>query len=649
MKAPSTITAHLFQVVALAAIVMLTNLGGPRLWDDDEPRNSGCAREMFLRNDWIVPTFNAELRTHKPILLYWCMLVSYHIGGANEFTARLPSALAAIGTVVLTYAMGRRLFNPRAGFWAATALACSVSFAMVSRAATPDGVLIFTSTLAVALFVFGTFARRKSVTGDVLDADQPAPLQRAAGHWFPQRPTLVLMMYAAMGLAVLAKGPVGLVLPTAVIGMFLLIQRLPALQTDLDSNDSSGELRQMVLPAWLHNAARPLNPLHFLGTCWYMWPLAAIVTVVLIAGPWYAAVGVQTDGEWLRGFFFEHNVERALSAKENHHGFIGFYPVMLIAGFFPFSIFALPVIIETTRRLMGKDAWQPGYLLAVCWIGVYLCLFSVARTKLLNYILPCFPAAALLVGAFLDRWLAGKLLIARWWPAVSFAVLMLIGGFLAVGVYAVANEFLPGDEFLALIGLLPAVAGLIALGRQMFNFDRRWTAGIMATCFAAMTTLIFAVGAQRVDAHREDQKIVSAILAREANPKLATFHILEPSWVYYGKQSITELPKPEKRIKTSNVPVVMAKMFDNKQALTFLSKDPTAYLITTRTQYEKLQPHLPADLKIITEQPLFESQFKMDLSKLFSGNFKKAPQQLVVIGREKANVIANTPAVETKR
>src|SRR6185436_13240979 len=99
LKAPSTITSHLVQVVALAAIVMLTNLGGPRLWDDDEPRNSGCAREMFLRGDWVVPTFNAELRTHKPILLYWCMLVSYHVGGANEFTARLPSALAAIGTV----------------------------------------------------------------------------------------------------------------------------------------------------------------------------------------------------------------------------------------------------------------------------------------------------------------------------------------------------------------------------------------------------------------------------------------------------------------------------------------------------------------------------------------------------------------------
>jgi 4-amino-4-deoxy-L-arabinose transferase-like glycosyltransferase len=650
LKAPSTLTWHLLAVAALAGVVMLTNLGGPRLWDDDEGRNGGCAREMFLRNDWIVPTFNAELRTHKPVLLYWCMLIAYHVGGANEFTARLPSALAAIGTVLLTYAIGRRLFNPRVGFWAAIALSCSVSFAMVGRAATPDGVLIFSSTLALALFVFGTFARRKSVTGDVTDSDQPAPLQRTSGYWFPTRPSLIAIMYAAMGLAVLAKGPVGFLLPTAIIGMFLLIQRLPALNTDLDTKDEAGELRQMVLPEWLHNALRPFGPLHFLRTCFAMAPITAVVMVLLVAGPWYAAVGIQTDGEWLRGFFIEHNVERALEAKENHYGFIGFYPVMLVAGFFPWSIFAVPVLIETTRRLTGKDPWQPGYLLAVCWIGVYVCLFSVARTKLLNYILPCFPAAALLVGAFVDRWLAGKLLVARWWPAFAFAVLIMIGVGLTAGVYHVADVFLPGEQFLALIGLVPVAAGLLALAGQLFSFERQWTAGLLAASFVVMTTTIFAVGAQRVDAHRQDQKLISAILSREPKPQLATFHILEPSWVYYSKQSIAELPKKEKKVKTSTAPVVHAKMFDDKQALLFVEKNPTGFLITTRAQFDKLQSKLPAEVKIIAEQPLFESQFKMNLSKLFTPEFRQPPKQLVVIGREKASVIANTPtATDTKR
>jgi hypothetical protein len=125
-------------VAFFAAMVMLTNLGGPRLWDIDEPRNAGCAREMWLRGDWVVPTFNAELRTHKPVLLYWCMMAAYSLLGPTELAARLPSALAAIGTCVCTYLMGRRLFSPQAGVWAGIALATSLMFAVAGRAATPD-------------------------------------------------------------------------------------------------------------------------------------------------------------------------------------------------------------------------------------------------------------------------------------------------------------------------------------------------------------------------------------------------------------------------------------------------------------------------------------------------------------------------------
>ena len=78
-------------VSAIASFVMLLNLGGPRLWDRDETRNGGAAREMLARHDWVVPTFNAELRAHKPVLLYWGIMSSYLVFGVNEFAARLPS------------------------------------------------------------------------------------------------------------------------------------------------------------------------------------------------------------------------------------------------------------------------------------------------------------------------------------------------------------------------------------------------------------------------------------------------------------------------------------------------------------------------------------------------------------------------------
>lgn len=628
MKSPSTLSWHLGLIVVLASVVLFTNLGGARLWDDDESRNTGCALEMMQRGDWIVPTFNAELRTHKPVLVYWCMRAAFIVGGANEFTARLPSALGAMGTIILTYAMGRRLFNPRVGLWAAIALTCSITFTMTGRAATPDGVLIFTSTLAMAIFVFGVFARRKSVTGSETDADQPAPLLRYEGHWFPQRPGLVVLMYAAMGLAVLAKGPVGLVLPTAVIGMFLLIQRLPTLKAEADAKDEAGELTRMLIPQWLANIVRPFAPLHFLRTCWAMWPITAIVMTLLVAGPWYAAVGYQTDGEFLRGFFIEHNIKRAQGAMEGHSGFVGFYPAMLIAGFFPWSIFAIPVVIETVRRFLRNDPWQPGYLLATCWVGVYVILFSIARTKLANYITPCYPGVALLMGAYVERWLAGKQLSARWWPAVSFACLALDGGGLIYGGYLVGQKWLPGEQHLGLIGLLPLVAGVVALGRHLLDLDRRWTAGILTAALVPMTTLVFAVGAQRADAHRHDQELIADVLARGDKPKLATFRILEPSWVYYAKQPIAELPKRDPRNKAELLKqdVHVARMNECKQAALFFTKNEHAYMITTRGFFETLKPHLPPDVQIVAEQPRFLKD-----------------EKLVAIGRPAPTILAETP------
>jgi len=259
-------------VAAVAALVMLSNLGGSRLWDRDEPRNEGCALEMLARGDWVVPFFNGELRTHKPVLLYWCIMASYGAFGVNEFAARLPSALCAIGSALCIYRMGRRLFGPRAGVWAAVALATSLMFVVAGRAATPDSLLIFCTTAAGMIFVCGTFRPRFDTT-----PPDAAPQLIVEGKYFPQHWPTVVAMYAVMGLGVLAKGPVGLILPTAVIGMFLLIARLP------NRGDGTAAL------SWQKMAARiaaPFEPLHFLTTCWSMRPLTAVFAAAAVALPW---------------------------------------------------------------------------------------------------------------------------------------------------------------------------------------------------------------------------------------------------------------------------------------------------------------------------------------------------------------------------
>ena len=89
------------------ALLFLPNLGGHALWDVDEAHNAECAKEMLEGDTWIVPTFNYQLRTDKPALLYWCVRIAYAVLGVDEGIARLPSALAGLGSLLLTYELGR--------------------------------------------------------------------------------------------------------------------------------------------------------------------------------------------------------------------------------------------------------------------------------------------------------------------------------------------------------------------------------------------------------------------------------------------------------------------------------------------------------------------------------------------------------------
>jgi len=397
-------------ILLVAGCVFFTNLGGPKLWDRDEPRNAGCAAEMLARGDWIVPTFNDELRTHKPVLLYWLMMIAYRVTGIGEFSARFWSAVAGVGTTVLTYHIGRRLFNSTVGLWAAVVLASSIMFGVLSRAATPDAVLIFWQTAAIYVFLCA-MSPATATTGSAPDSSQPWRTQQ----FFPKSHATAVLMYALMSVAVLAKGPVGIVLPTAVIGMFLLVMRLPG---EENTEPPPGRLR-----AWLRRIARLFRcfyPGHFFRTAWSMRPVTAILVAVCVAAPWYMLVGLQTNWEWNIGFIMDHNVGRATQVLEGHRGSaLIYYPVAMTIGFFPWSLFLVPVVLETVRRIRRRDPWRTGCMFAVCWIGVYVVVFSIARTKLPNYVAPAYPAMALLTAGYLYQLGRSSALSATWWPCVA--------------------------------------------------------------------------------------------------------------------------------------------------------------------------------------------------------------------------------------
>ncbi len=568
MSIPTT-SKHVAIILLVCGTVMLTALGVPRLWDRDEPRNAGCAREMLERFDWIVPTFNGELRAHKPVLLYWCIMTAYSLGGVNEFTARVPSALCAIGSALATYGIGRRLFNPTVGLWSGIILSTSLMFGVAGRAATPDSLLIFCVTLTMLAYVLVAFSSKD-------------------GSYFPKPLWQGSLIYGAMGLAVLAKGPVGLVLPTAIIGMFLLIQRLPKREPP---KRLSGRLVEIF---------RPFHIPHFWTTCISMRPLLAIGMVLLVAAPWYIAVGVKTDGAFLREFFLTHNLDRATSSMEGHRGGPWYYPLAMLLGFFPWSTFAIPLVLETTYRLRRNDPHHAGYLFAACWIGVWVGVFTLANTKLPSYVTPCYPALALLAGCFVHHLQQGSLLVHRYWLPASFATLGAAGVGFMIGIPLATKEFLPGEAWLGLLGIIPMTAAASAAVAWRFH-KTFWPAPLVASAGGLFVVGILALGAIRADQHRHDQKMV----VEWANPAtqngpIASYGVLEPSWVFYTHQIIPQLlGKPSELVRQ-------------------MREHPQTCLITREQLLPALGKEFAGDMEVVDSTPLFLKKEQLVILRLKS-------------------------------
>jgi len=446
----------------LALVNFFFMLGGHSLWDVDEPNNAVCAREMLAAGNWWVPVFNGDLRFDKPILLYWLMMPAYSLLGVNEFTARLPSAMAITVLVGAVWYFTRRLLDARSGLVAALLLVSSLHMAVISRAATPDPLLILCLGFAL-LALLCVYVENKG--GRLLPA-----------------------AYVAMGVGVLAKGPVAVLMPGLVMLAFLLLM---------------GDWR-----AW-----RRFRP--FMG----------LAIVLAIALPWYVTVGVLTGGEWLEGFLFHHNIDRFTQPLQGHRGFPGFYLLTVLLGWFPWSGLLACVLLFGAWRL-SRLRQQPMRLFLLCWLGVFLVFFTVARTQLPNYMLPVFPAVAALMALWLrdaDEILRRKALVIAAWAAAIMGFGLLIGGGVALQLQW------PGDWMYGLSMLPLSIAAVVWLIRRQGSPLLPIALGM-----ALSVALLAAWTLPGLDEHKISPRLAnSATEAGFGGDELATFHYFQPSLLYY--------------------------------------------------------------------------------------------------------------------
>ncbi len=507
-------------IVVVGCIVLLTRLGATGLWDLDEALWGGTAVEMARRGDWITPWHNGEVSTHKPPFMFWAMLVGTRVCGQTEFGFRIGSALFGLATALVVQRLGTALACRRVGLLAGVATVTALNFAVVARGATPDVMLTFFTTLALLIFV-----------RHVAPAGWPP-----AGRIGPLPLPAAIAFYIVLGLAVLTKGPLGVALPLAAIGLFLWRHNLAAAPV------AAGGRVLRVVREWC-------------GAVAVLRPLVGVVVVLAIAGPWYVLVQRSSGGAFGADFIGFHHIKRFLEPIEGHSGPLVYYVPALLIGMFPWSMFAIPSALHAAARLWGRGPARAGTMLLVAWLITWIGVFSVAQTKLPNYILPAYPAATLLVAGFLVEWLTEPSPSSRRWMQVALGLLVGIGGMAFAGCLTAPHLRLGGRGLLEAATAAPELAGLLRLAAwtgviiavggticlALVGADRRRAALVAYVGMAAAVVLfllgVVAVEADRHQPAREIVRIMRDHGASDSTP-LGQCRYTQPSLVYYAGRRV---------------------------------------------------------------------------------------------------------------
>jgi 4-amino-4-deoxy-L-arabinose transferase-like glycosyltransferase len=320
-------------LAALLIVVWLATLAGRPLFNPDEGRYAEIPREMLSGGDWVIPHLNGLDYIEKPPLQYWATGMMYRLFGVNEFSARLYTALTALGTVALIGLLAARIGGGDAGWRAAAVLSGMIMVIVLGQLVTLDMSL--------------TFYMTASLTGFLL-AQRPG---QASVKW-------MLMAWIGAALGVLSKGLVAAAIPAAVLVIYSLCTRDVA--------------------PWLR-----------LKWSWGL-PLFLIVTV-----PWHWLAAARLD-DFLQFFFVHEHFARYLTKVADRQEPWWFFGMVFLIGTIPWTVPALRVIFSGWRDRALQGQFSPTFFLWiwVLFVGVF---FSLSDSKLMPYILPAMPALAVLI------------------------------------------------------------------------------------------------------------------------------------------------------------------------------------------------------------------------------------------------------------
>jgi 4-amino-4-deoxy-L-arabinose transferase-like glycosyltransferase len=502
-------TTTLWALLALAIFLCFWGNDKTPLFDTDEPRYAQAAKEMMQRGDWVLPTFNGQPRYAKPVMFYWLLIAAYKIFGVNEFAARFWSGVAAMVIALLLYFALRTIFGQESALAASLCWLTSIAALIFAHAAITDMVLVAFMTGAIIALWVG--------------------LVTNCTPWF-------LLASVSMGFAVLTKGPVGVVLPLMVFAVSAIIHR-PTVSV-------------------------PLRHLVAIGVGCLILFLATVL-------PWYVAVSIRTNGEFLRQFFLVENVSRyAQGAKLPLWVHLAYFPATAFVLAFPWSAFGIWMLSSLSGLTDEQKQWLT--LLKV-WAILPVLVFSFSQTKNPQYVLLAVPAltslGALLLTLPIPSEASRELwLLRRRFALLTWFSLTLVAAALIISSQPLINSVpnwrvrLAGDGFVdfgwsrwAVSGfvLVMCIAGLLALLKiralSLRHFFLISVASMLAIHAVALGAFVPKVGYYRQEPLKHFAETASSQLKRD--DLLVVYRRDLSSVVFYSNRRVLRVDDPSHLIR----------------------------------------------------------------------------------------------------
>ena len=429
-------------IPAVLGICLFTGIAALGLVGPDEPRYAWIARAVALTGNWITPKLWGKPWFEKPVLYYWAGAVGFKFLRSPEWAARLPSAISAFIAALATGWLALRQYGTKAAAATLLIFPTCVGVIAFARAAAPD--MLFTAALALALVsAFRVVEKRGSFSR------VPRPeIQR--DHFD------LILLGIWLGFAVLAKGPAGIILA-----------------------GGSAFLWAAVTSNW-KVALRMLHPL-------------AILAFAVVALPWYVLCA-RANPSFFQIFIIENNFERYLTPMFHHPQPFWFFGKVVVLGTLPWTALLVGAAFDA-RRIFRDGSWRNSAgLFIACWIIFPTAFFSFSKSKLPEYILPIFPALALIMAHSFTRAMEHAQRKAQWMGIGTGVMWVALGVGGAIGFHRLPMYAPLTEEQVAALAMTSLITGA-AIGALIESLSL-WRKLWLVIAFSALASACLLIAAE---------------------------------------------------------------------------------------------------------------------------------------------------------